>query len=47
MSLQKELGLRTPLQYLGGEAVLNIVHTGSLLVKEGDRVFKPLGLTDS
>ena len=47
MSLQKELGLRTPLQYLGGETVLNIIHTGSLLVKEGDRVFKPLGLTDS
>lgn len=47
MPLQDELGLRTALQYLGGEAVLNVVHTASLLVKEGDRVFKPLGLTDS
>lgn len=47
MSLEQELGFRTPLVHQGGAAVLNIVHTGSLLVKEGDRVFKPLGLTDA
>ncbi|MCE5272061.1 MarR family transcriptional regulator [bacterium] len=47
MSLEQELGFRRPLSHPGGATVLNIVHTGNLLVKEGDRVFKPLGLTNA
>ena len=47
MSLQKELGLPNPLEAPGHEAVLNIVLTGELLAKEGDRLLRPFGLTDS
>jgi len=46
MSLHTELGLE-PIEYLPHEAVLNIVFTGSLLSKEGDRILKEFGLTDS
>ncbi|RJP30169.1 MAG: MarR family transcriptional regulator [Candidatus Omnitrophota bacterium] len=47
MSLAKELGFRHPIGQTAQEAVLNIVLTGALLSKEGDRLFRPMGLTDA
>ena len=47
MSLQKELGLKKPFTNVAHEAVLNIVLTGSMLVKEGYHILKPFGLTDT
>ena len=29
------------------EAIINVVLTGAMLTKEGDRLFRPLGLTDA
>ena len=47
MSLQKELGLPNPITDSAHEAIMNIVLTGEILAKEGQRIFRPLGLTDS
>lgn len=47
MSLQHELGLPNPIEHPGHEAIMNIVLTGQLLAKEGDRLLRPFGLTDS
>jgi DNA-binding MarR family transcriptional regulator len=47
MALGEELGFRNPVQYPGHEALLALVVTAGLLAKEGDRVLRPLGLTDS
>ncbi len=46
MSLQHELGLSKPFSHREHEAVLNVVFTGSLLVKEGNRLLQPFGITD-
>lgn len=45
MSLKEELGFRQPIENKANEAVLNIILTGTLLAKEGQRVFRPFGLT--
>ena len=47
MGLQKELGLINPFMHKGHETVLNIVLTGTLLAKEGNRILQPFGLTDA
>lgn len=47
MGLQEELDLPRPIEYPGHEALLSIILTGQLFAKEGDRLLKPLGLTDS
>ena len=47
MGLQKELGLKNPFMHKGHETVLNIVLTGTLLAKEGNRVLQPFSLTDA
>ena len=45
MGLQDELGFIKPIENKANEAVLNIILTGTLLAKEGQRIFRPLGLT--
>lgn len=45
MSLQDELGFIKPIENKANEAVLNIILSGTLLAKEGQRVFRPFGLT--
>jgi DNA-binding MarR family transcriptional regulator len=47
MSLQSDLGLPNKIINSGHEAVLNIVLTAAILSKEGDRILRPIGLTDS
>jgi DNA-binding MarR family transcriptional regulator len=47
MALQDELGLLNPFENRAHEALLNVVLTGTLLAKEGDRILRPLGLTDA
>jgi DNA-binding MarR family transcriptional regulator len=47
MSLQTDLGLPNPIAPSGHEAVLSIVLTGALMTKEGDRLLRPFGITDS
>jgi DNA-binding MarR family transcriptional regulator len=47
MSLQSDLGLPNPIANHGHEAVLNVVLTAALLSKEGDRILRPFGITDS
>lgn len=47
MTLVKELGLKTPFENSKHEAILNVVLTGSMIGKEGDRFLKQYGLTDS
>ena len=47
MGLQQELSLPNPFRHSAHEALLNVAFTGTLLAKEGDRVLRPLGLTDS
>ncbi len=47
MSLKEELGLRHDFDSRGHEALLNVALTGTLLEKEGDRILRPLGLTDA
>ncbi len=47
MTLQQELGLPHPISDVEHEAIMNIVLTGEMLAKEGQRMFRPLGLTDS
>jgi len=47
MTLKNELGFITPFKNRAHETLLNIVITGALLVKEGQHILKPLGLTDA
>lgn len=47
MGLQRELGLPNPISDIEHEAIMNIALTGEMLAKEGQRIFRPLGLTDS
>ena len=47
MSLQNELGFIKPFKHQGHETVLNIVLTGSLLAKEGNRILRPFKLTEA
>ncbi len=47
MGLQQELGFLNPIETSEHEAVMNIVLTGTLLSKIGDKILKPLGLTDA
>lgn len=47
MSLQEELSLPNPFRNRAHEALLNVVLTGTLLAKEGDRVLRRFGLTDA
>jgi DNA-binding MarR family transcriptional regulator len=47
MSIQQELGLLRPIEIPGHEALINTVLTGSMMTKEGDRLLRPLGLTDA
>jgi len=47
LSLYQELGLQKPFLHHAHEAVLNIVHTGTLLEKEGHRVLHPFGITEA
>lgn len=46
MSLQKELGLRKPINIPSHEVLLNIYFTASCLKKFADQFFVPFGLTD-
>ena len=47
MSLKNELGLPNPFSHKEHEAMLNIVVTGTLLTKEGEKILRPYGLTDA
>lgn len=47
MSLQSDLGLPNPITRLAHESVLSIVLTAAMLTKEGDRLLRPAGVTDS
>lgn len=47
MSLQHELSLPNPFSHKAQEAMFNIVVTGTLLVKEGEKILRPFGLTDA
>ncbi|HQO36291.1 MAG TPA: MarR family transcriptional regulator [bacterium] len=47
MSLQKELGFQHPIENPLHAAMLSVVLTGSLLVKEGHRIMRPFGITDA
>ncbi len=47
MGIDRELGLKKPFTHRPHEAVLNIVLTGTELAKEGSRILKPYGLTDT
>lgn len=45
MSLHNELGYLNPFKHLDEETLLNVILTGTFLVKEGHRVLKPFELT--
>ncbi len=47
MGLQDELGFIGPIKNHAHNALLNLVLTGQMLMKEGQRVLRPFGLTDS
>ena len=47
MALRDELGFPNPVQHPPHETLLGLVVTAGLLTKEGDRVLRPLVLTDS
>lgn len=47
MTLREELGFPNPVKSPSHEALLGLVVTATLLTKEGDRVLRPLGLSDS
>lgn len=47
MSLQRELGLNKPFRNHAHETLLNIVLTGTLLMKEARNVLQPYGLTEA
>jgi DNA-binding MarR family transcriptional regulator len=45
MSLRDELGYLNPIKNLAEETLLNVILTGTFLVKEGHRVLKPFKIT--
>jgi DNA-binding MarR family transcriptional regulator len=45
MSLHDELGYLNPFKHLEEETLLNVILTGTFMVKEGHRVLKPFKLT--
>lgn len=47
MSLKEELGLKEAIRHQGHEAIMSVVLTGAILAKEGDRILRPFGITDS
>jgi DNA-binding MarR family transcriptional regulator len=47
MSLESELSLLHPIQNPAHAATISLVLTGELFAKEGDRLLRPFGLTDS
>ena len=47
MSLQKELNLINPFSHKSHEAMMSIIVTGVLLSKEGEKILRPFGLTDT
>ena len=47
MSLQNELGFINPIETRAHEALMNVVLTSALLVKQGHRLMRPFGLTDA
>ena len=47
MSLQEELILPNPFSHKSHEAMLSIVVTGTLLLREGAKLLRPYGLTDT
>jgi len=47
MNLKKELNLSRSFSTPEHEMGLNIILTGTLIAKEGDRILRPFGLTDS
>jgi DNA-binding MarR family transcriptional regulator len=47
MSLEHDLGLPNPIAHDGHAAILSIVLTAAMLSKEGDRLLRPCGVTDS
>ena len=47
MGLQKELKIPNPFSHKSHEAMLNIVFTGTLLLREGGALLRPYGLTDT
>ena len=47
MGLQEELKIPTPFTHKPHEAMLNIVFTGTLLLREGTKLLRPYGLTDT
>ena len=47
MGLQKELGLPAPFSHKAHEAMFNIVVTGTMLSKEGERILRSFGLTNA
>ena len=47
MSLKNELGLQKPFSHRAHEAIFNIVVTGTLLTKDGEKLLRPCGLTDA
>jgi len=47
MGLEQELGLNKPFANRAHETLLNIVLTGTLLMKEAHQVLQPFGLTEA
>ena len=47
MGLHDELGYQKPFGHRGHEALLNIVLTGEILKKEGQKILSPFGITDA
>ncbi|MFC1541164.1 MarR family winged helix-turn-helix transcriptional regulator [Candidatus Latescibacterota bacterium] len=47
MGLQNELEMPQPFSYQSHEAMLNIVLTGTLLMREGNSLLRPFGMTET
>ena len=47
MGLHDELGFKKPFKHRGHEALLNIIVTGDILKKEGQKVLSPFGITEA
>ncbi len=47
MGLREELKMLRPISHRSHEAMLNIVVTGTLLLREGTSLLRPFGLTDT
>lgn len=45
MALREELGFPNPIESRPHEAILNVLMTGTSIVKEADKILKPFGLT--